>query len=146
MPVFVSKFPYPLQLRNDQTKNYGPNGLKWLQGIHVMVGRMNQLFGDDNITSTDLSTFTAFFNPNRGDTFDPDDWRQLTSQAPPYWRYDVDKYWDGGVYRDELGHAVTRWWDDSADTASGYCSTGCSVSFNVYIPGANPPYTFFFGY
>jgi hypothetical protein len=131
-------------LRNDQTKSYGPNGYKWLQGIHVMVGRFSQLFGDGNITPLDLSTFTAFFNPNRGDSFDSDDWRQLTTKPPSFWRTDVDEYWAEGVVYDDKGNQITRWWDNKADVASGYCSTGCNVAFSVYIPLGD--YTLFFGY
>jgi len=95
-------------LRNDQTKTYEQNGDKWLLGIHVMVGVFSHLFGDGDISPKDLSTFTAFFNPNRGNTFDSNDWRQITTQPPSFWRNDVNKYWDGGLVQDGQGHAIDR--------------------------------------
>ena len=131
-------------LRNSQTKQYEPNGDKWLQGIHVMVGQFSHLFGDGNITPEELSTFTAFFNPNRGDTFDSDDWRQLTTRPASFWRDDVNKYWASGLVYHSNGRAIDRWWDTKADVASGYCSTGCITVFSVYIPIEDK--TIHFGY
>jgi RHS repeat-associated protein len=121
-------------LRNPQTKQYEPNGDKWLRGIHVMVGLFSHLFGDGSITPEELSTFTAFFNPNRKDTFDSDDWHQLTTRPASYWRDDVERYWAGGLVYHSNGRAIDRWWDTKADVASGYCSTGCVNVFSVYIP------------
>ena len=96
----------------------------------AMVGLMAYLF-NDGITSQDLSTFTAFFNPDSGGSFTAKDWAELmTSPAPPIdYANEVEKYWDKGPVM--AGHRVVdHWW---TSTESRQC-TQCNISFSLVIP------------
>ena len=108
---------------------------------------MEFLFDDELISATDLSTFTAFFNPDSGSAFTKGDWEELmTSPAPPINYYsEIDKYWDKGPFMSGP-YVVDHWW------VSGEANpcTQCVVAFQLTIPPGIPDYaeegTFFFGY
>jgi RHS repeat-associated protein len=110
-----------------------PNVNTWsniVAGRRAMVGIMAYLFGDGNITAADLSTFTAFFNPDSGSAFTNRDWAELTTSPPPPpdWFAEVDLYWDQGPYMDN-GRRVDRWWT----SAEAVQCTQCVIAFSVDI-------------
>jgi hypothetical protein len=112
-----------------------------IAGRHAMVGIMAYLFGDGNITATDLSTMTAFFNPDSGGAFTSRDWAELMTSPPPPpdWFKEVDKYWDRGPYMHN-GHRVNRWWT----TTEAVQCTQCVIAFSVDIsPLANNTIVYF---
>ena len=113
----------------------------------AIVGLIAYLFSD-GITSQDLSTFTAFFNPDSGGAFTAKDWSELmTSPAPPIdYANEVDKYWGQGPLM-AGNRIVDHWW---TSTEARQC-TQCDVEFSLIIPkmenyGYPNGATFYFGY
>jgi hypothetical protein len=132
-------------LLNIQTIEANPNG-SWEQGVRVMVGLMGEHF-NNGITDVELSTYTAFFNPEWDRVFDQDDWNWINRKPEDFYYYYVDKYLYSGVYMhtdaQQKSHRVDRWWDDTTDKQSGYCSS-CIPVISVRIPIEGK--TLFFGY
>jgi hypothetical protein len=128
-------------LYNDSVVNSRLNA--WsniVAGRQAMVGVMAYLFGDGNITAADLSTFTAFFNPNSGGAFTNGDWTELMTSPPPPpdWFAEVDKYWNQGSYMHN-SRRVDHWW---TTTEAAQC-TQCVIAFSVSLPDGA---LFHFGY
>ena len=100
-------------------------------GLHVMVWYMQYLFSD-GITATDLSVFTAFFNPKRNPSgaWTQED-RDKFQKGPGDYTLNlargfVDEYWGAGpVYHN--GNIVYKWWDNCENFSY-------TVAFSVDIP------------
>ena len=133
------------QLLNHQTIEANPDG-SWEKGIRVMVGLMGEHF-NDGITDVELSTYTAFFNPKWDSVFNEEDWALINRKPENFYYYYIDEYLYSGAFMhtDAQGnsHRVDRWWDDTTDKQSGYCS-GCVPIITVRIPIAGK--NLFFGY
>jgi hypothetical protein len=125
---------------------------KRLDGLHVMVWYMRSLFdGGDGITATDLSAFTAFFNPKRdaSGAWTQED-RDAYQKGPGDYtlkisRDFVDAYWDAGPVSHN-GNIVYKWWDNS-ENFSYTTAFSVNIPFEyVVINGKKVPKILFFGY
>ena len=92
---------------------YWPNGGNpanpdVVKALTAAIGYMNRLFtNEDGITPLDLSTFTAFYNPERDSVFDQKDWNLLMSK-PPQCIYDTIDY-----YKNAYTPGIVVWRDPS---------------------------------
>lgn len=55
---------------------------------------MRDLFIDGVDPDTELASFTAFFNPNSGGSFDAGDWAELMTKPTDTFYRTVDSYWN----------------------------------------------------
>jgi hypothetical protein len=85
----------------------------------------------NGITATDLSTFTAFFNPHKDTSgaWTQKDRDRYDKGYGSTWEYSkgyVDSYWDADAFYHN-GNIVYKWWDN--------CETfNYTIAFSVAIP------------
>jgi hypothetical protein len=76
---------------------YYPNGINnpaAYDAIRASIGYMYRIFSDeDGISPKDLSTFTAFYNPERDGAFDQKDWDLLMTKPTDTFYNTVDYFW-----------------------------------------------------
>jgi hypothetical protein len=81
-------------------------------GTMLMSMMINYLFADGDISITDLSFFTSFYNPSRDHIFDQADWDIIQTkpldvvynELKQYWGKTTEPFIHDGVY-------VTHWWE-----------------------------------
>jgi len=119
-------------------KVFAENREKIPNAKQAMIGLMQYLFSDKNgITARDLSTFTAFFNPDSGGAFTPNDLKELMTKPVPSYYVDVMDHINsqkGPLIRD--GRIVDHWWTSN----EAIQCTQCNVKITITIPRGVPDY------